>query len=138
MIKPDLLNTLLTHLQTADAGVEGIVGAGHVSQLSHADNLQPGVPGAGPQDVPHRLLAQLLDGLDVLQTNQGLVPFTFILIALVITDTILPCREILPRGTHSAMLQHALLLIHASSASNRFGSNLKLRLGLVRKEIVRS
>ena len=76
MIKPDLLNTLLSHLQTADAGVEGIVGAGHVCQLTNADNLQLGVPGTGPQDVPDSLLAQLLDSLDVLETNQGLVAVT--------------------------------------------------------------
>ena len=60
---------LLSHLKTADAGVEGIVGAGHVSQLTHADNLELRVPGTGSQDVSHRLLAQLLDSLDVLETN---------------------------------------------------------------------
>ena len=62
-------NLLLSHLEAADAGVEGIVSAGHVSQLAHADNLQLGVTSAGPQDVSHSLLAQLLYSLDVLETN---------------------------------------------------------------------
>lgn len=67
--KTRLWSNLLSHLEAADAGVEGIVSAGHVSQLAHADNLQLGVPGAGPQDVSHSLLAQLLYSLDVLETN---------------------------------------------------------------------
>ena len=56
------------HLQAADAGVEGVVGAGHVLERAHGGKGEGGVAQAGPQDVSHTVRGQVSQAPNVLKT----------------------------------------------------------------------
>ena len=58
----------LFHLQAADAGVEGVVGAGHVLERAHGGKGEGGVAQAGPQDVSHTVRGQVSQAPNVLKT----------------------------------------------------------------------
>jgi hypothetical protein len=66
----------LTDLKAANAGVECVVGAGHVLQVAHGGEGEGRVPQAPPQDIPHtvrRQVSQAPDILHFLLTVKGLV-----------------------------------------------------------------
>ncbi len=55
-----------TDLKAANAGVECIVGAGHVLEVAHGGEGEGRVPQAPPQDVPHTVRRQVSQAPDIL------------------------------------------------------------------------
>ena len=71
--KTRLWSNLLSHLEAADAGVEGIVGAGHVLQFPNIVQRELLVASLGPEDVPDCVMVEMDQGLDVLEAGQLLI-----------------------------------------------------------------